>query len=150
MIEDYRQGNHNSKPTIRSYSGVLNACAFTPMDKSTNQEKTAAFKIARECFKEILSDSRDERPNSMAFSQFIASCLNLVAAGTKRDQLVASVFEECCRQGLVDIKIILEIRRSSPMLKNHLLESVGLADGIIRMEDIPREWRCNIRHTSRR
>ncbi len=116
---------------------------------AVNKIKAQTFKIARQSFKEILSGNHG-RPNSMAFSQFIASCRNLVGAGTKRDQLIQSVFEECCQRGLVDVKIILEIRRSSPLLRRQLLDDVNLADGIIELDDIPYQWRCNVSSSSTR
>ena len=152
MLEAHRIGNRDAKPSIRSYSGILNACAYTLIDSSSTQSistaemnkiKSQTFKIARQSFKEILSGNHG-RPNSMAFSQFIASCRNLVKPGTKRDKLMKSVFQECCQQGLVDERIILEIRRSSPVLRRFLLEDVNLADGIIELQDIPYEWRYNV------
>ena len=150
MKESYQKGNKDIKPSIRSYSAVLNACAYTATTSQqttiSNKDKATTFKIARRCFKEILSGHHGQ-PNSMSFSQFILSCLTLVGPGTKRDQLIASVFEECCKQGLVDIKIVLEIRRSSPVLRKQLLERGGganLVGGVIKMEDIPMEWRRNV------
>ncbi len=137
MIDSYRRGNTDAKPSDRTYGTVLNACAYTK--GGTN---AAAFKVARRCFKEILSHGQ---PNSITFSLFILSCINLVPAGTKRDQLIASVFEECCIRGLVDIKVVLEIRRASPKLRNQILQGVNLDNGVIKICDIPEQWRSNIK-----
>mmetsp|Transcript_18095 Transcript_18095/g.27119 ORF Transcript_18095/g.27119 Transcript_18095/m.27119 type:complete len:100 (+) Transcript_18095:1965-2264(+) len=87
--------------------------------------------------------------SSMTFSLFILSCLKLVPPGTKRDQLVASVFDECCSRGLVDTKVIHEIRKFSPKLKNQILQGANLENGIVNTNDIPEHWRSNVGHIHR-
>ena len=142
MVDSYHKGNGDAKPSLRTFGTVLNACAYT--DNGSKKEKAAAFKVARRCFKEIISGDIGQ-PNSITFSLFILSCIKLVPPGTKRDQLLSSVFDECCKRGLVDVKIILDIRRSSPLLRRKLLQSANLENGSIHINDIPAEWRSNIR-----
>lgn len=141
MIVSYKNGNGDAKPSLRTYGTVLNACAYS--NRGSKQDKAAAFKISRRCFKEVISGNNGQ-PNSMIFSLFILSCLNLVPAGTKRDQLLASVFDECCKRGLVDTRVVLDIRRSSPTLRKQLLENTNLENGIIHINDIPQQWRSNL------
>ena len=141
MIESYQRGNGDAKPSLRTFGTVLNACAFT---EGNQKEKAAAFKVARRCFKEALSGNHGQ-PSSLDFSLFILSCQNLVPAGTKRDQLIASVFDECCKRGLVSTRIIIDIRRSSPTLRKKLLQTANLENGIIQNNDIPMQWRSNLR-----
>jgi len=67
--------------------------------------------------------------------------------GPKRDQLVGSVFQECCRHGLVDIKVILNMRRSaSSRALNELLKGTKLSSGMIEFGDIPQGWQNNLKN----
>lgn len=145
MIESYHRGNGDAKPSLRTYATLLNACAYT--EGGNQKDNAAAFKVARRCFKEGLGGNNGQ-PNSIFFSLFLMSCLNLVPPGTKRDQLVASVFDECCKRGLVDTKIVLEIRRSSPSLRQQLLQGSNLENGTFQLNDIPMQWRSNVRRTT--
>ncbi len=141
MIDSYHKGNGDAKPSPRTYGTILNACAYT--DSDNKKDKAAAFKIARRCFKEIINGSNGQ-PNSMAFSLFLSACLKLVPPGTKRDQLIASVFDECCKQGMVDVGVINNIRRSSPHLRKQLLHNANLENGFIKINNIPKQWRSNL------
>ena len=143
MIESYNNGNRSAKPTLRTYSIVLNACAYS---NASNQDKAATFKLARRCFKEILNGKLGQHPDSLNFSLFMMTCQNLVPPGTKRDQLLASVFDECCKRGLVDVNVVVNIKSLSPTLKKQLLQGTNLEYGhFIQIEDIPYQWRVNVR-----
>ena len=148
MIDSYNNGNREAKPNMRTYGTLLNACAYA--HGGSNQENAATFKVARRCFKEALNGGKTDKPNSIVFSLFIISCLNLVPPGTKRDQLIVSVFDECCKRGLVDGRIVMDIRKSSPVLRRQLLESSNLMDGYVHINDIPVKWRSNIRQNYNR
>jgi hypothetical protein len=67
MIDSYHKGNGDAKPSPQTYGTVLNACAYA--DNDNEKDKVAAFKTARQCFKEIINRSNGQ-PNSMAFLLF--------------------------------------------------------------------------------
>lgn len=136
MLEAYQAGNTEAKPNILTYSIVLNACAFTD---GPNTDKMAAFKIARKCFKEILGN---HVPSEIIFATFLRACNKLIPPGQKRDQLIQSVFKECCQHGLVSVKVIINLRMalSRPVL-NQILHGTNLVDGMINLRDIPYDWR---------
>jgi hypothetical protein len=74
----------------------------------------------------------------------LTACLKLVPPGTKHDQLIASVSDECCKQGMVDVRIINNICRSSPHLQKQLLHNAYLENGLININNLPKQWRSNL------
>lgn len=143
MLKSYEGGNQDAKPNTRTYSTILNACAYTNGDQT---DRAAAFKIARKAFKEILSGDHGE-PNQIMFATFMLACKHLVPYGVKRDQLVQFVFKECCQHGLVDIKVILNLRRVlSPSNLNEALQGTPLSNGMIELTDIPLDWRRSLQN----
>jgi hypothetical protein len=139
MIEAHEKGMVKDLPNVKTYSFLLNACAYT---RGTREEKMPAFKIARGALKKILEI--DEGVNQLHFSTFLLACSNLMPPGENRDILMTSVFDECCKRGLVDVKVILNIRRSlSPIRKVEALRGTNLAIGNVSFDDLPTEWRCN-------
>jgi len=160
MLDSYNNGNQQAKPSVITYSAIMNACAYTQGDR---EDRRAAFRIAQSCLKQIVSgggnenssNKNNEGPNNIVFRTFFTACANLVPPGDKRNELVRLVFEECCRRGMLDVKIIVNLRRS---FSNDLVSSLcskassssrisnrdHLARGRIELEDLPLEWRSNI------
>jgi len=135
------------QPTLTSYSILLNACAYTP---TTNRhDREVAFKIARRCFKDILSGKHGE-PNNIIFGSFLSACSNLIPKSDKRDRLMISVFEECCKMGLVDVKIIINLRKSvsSQVIKN-VFKGTTFASGFVNPESIPVKWSENTKRVQK-
>ena len=144
MIEANEAGNREAAPNVLTYSTILNACAHT---NGTNADAQAAFKIARNTMKEILSN---HEPNEIIFATFLQACHRLVPPGERRDQLISSVFRECCQYSMVNVKVILSLRAAlSPKKLEQTLEGTGLADGLISFKDIPYKWRKRVRGNTR-
>jgi hypothetical protein len=140
MRKAYAEGNLDAKPNTRTLSTILNACAYTD---GNEREKMAAFKVSRRVFKEVLGGDSGN-PNQIVFATFL-KCCTLVPAGSKRDELVESIFHDCCKRGFVDLKVIVNLRRLlSPTTLQKLLEGTVLARGMVRIEDIPSEWTVNL------
>jgi hypothetical protein len=130
------------KPSVITFSTVMNACAHT---KGTTEECSEAFQIARSCMKEVLSKKYGQ-PNNIVFGTFLFSCTKLVKAGTERDRLIASVFKECCKLGLVDEKTYLNVKRALSRDSWELLVHDTNKPRVRNMtfNEIPEEWRINV------
>ena len=140
MRNAFDDGNHDAKPNTRTLSTILNACAYS---NGSESDKISAFKVARRIFKEILSGDSGN-PNQIVFATFL-KCCSLIPPGVKRDQLVQSIFTDCRERSLVDVKVIISLRRllSSDVLQSLLGEPV-LARGMVEIGDIPSGWRNNL------
>lgn len=146
MISAFENGNVDAKPNILTYSTVMNACAYT---NGESQDRFEAFQIARSCMKDVLTSKFGVQPNNILFSGFILAYAKLVRDrdNPKNEQLIKSIFNECCKLGLVDVKVILSLRRAtSSNLFSELCMGTKLhtKHGRIDIQDIPAEWRCNI------
>ncbi len=140
MFESYENGNKDAKPGITTFSTIINACAYT---KETDKDRV--FKIARAAFKESLGETFGE-PNNIVFATFLTACNNLMKPGEYRDKLVCSVFEESRRRGMVDTNTILQLRRvASRQILGEVLKGTKLTSGDLYLNDIPHEWRSNVR-----
>ena len=98
--------------------------------------------MARRIFKEILSGDSGS-PNQIVFATFLKCCSPLIPPpGVKRDQLVQSIFTDCRERGLVDVKVIISLRRllSSDVLQSLLGEQPVLARGMVEIGDTYSEW----------
>lgn len=143
MLENYHSGsNRDCKPSVMTYSTVLNACAYTT---GTRDDRDEAFHIARTCLKELLS-SDTENPNCVAFSTFLLACARLVPRGPDRDMLTESVFRECCKQGQVDELVIRNLRTAA----SHELFAKMLGRGNVSWRSLPDEWKRGLKYRGRR
>ena len=140
MVELYENKTLRQPPNTFSYAFLLNACAYTTT--GTKEQKLRAFNIGKGAFKKILE--MNENVTQIHFANFLLSCSNLLPPSENRDKLMTSVFDECQKRGLVDVQVILNIRRSlSPHQKEEALRGTNLGRGRILFDDLPYEWRCN-------
>jgi len=130
------------KPSVITFSTVLNACAHT---KGTQEECSEAFQIARTCLKEVLS-GRYGPPNNIVFGTFLFACTKLVKAGSERDRLITSVFKEACKLGLVDEKTFLNVKRAlSRDIWDQLIHNKNKPNRRdIQFHEVPQEWKMNV------
>ena len=142
MLDDYRSGrNRQTKPSALTYSTILNACAYT---RGSARDRAEAFRIARACFRDVLSL---KETNGVEFAMFLLACARLSTPGAERDALVRSVFEECCRRGLVNQLVLRNVRNAaSPRLQRELL---GRPARDIAYGDLPEEWTSNVQSRRR-
>ncbi len=146
MISAFENGNVDAKPNILTYSTVMNACAYT---NGGSHDRFDAFQIARSCLKDVLTSKFGVQPNNILFSAFILAYAKLVSErdNEKNELLIKSTFNECRKLGLVDVRVIMNLRRAtSTNLFNEMCMGTQLhmKSGRIDIQDIPSEWRCNI------
>ena len=127
----------------------MNACAYT---KGNLDDPRVAFRLTQSCLKQVLSNSRsendDDRHNHIVFRTVFHACANLVPPGQKRNELVTSVFEECRRRGMVDMKVVLNLccKFSNNMLNGNSKSILAkhLAHGRIEFQGLPLDSRSNV------
>ena len=138
MLHEYESGrNRDAKPSVMTYSTVLNSCAYT---RGSSDNRREAFQIARACLRDVLSMGGAN--SSVPFSMFLLTCARLAPRGAERDVLVESVFKECCRRGVVDELVVRNLRSAaSPALLSKLL---GRAGRDVAHAELPQDWKCNL------
>jgi DNA-binding phage protein len=142
MIDLYKAGDNYVKPTVHTFTAVINACAYTLGDSS---EKRKAFEIATSVFKSM---SEYAQPNEITYGTFLKACSNLIPKGQARDSSILSVFKHCCGKGRVSNKILdlMETTLSRDQFEKVLKSSRGI-DGVFK-PPLPPEWSCNLEKSS--
>lgn len=145
--EDFRSGVSYLRPDVTTASSVINAAAYY-IGNSDGRAK--AFEIAIRTFRKI-AEWKDENPNNITYGTLFKAIDNLVPYGQYRENLVRSLFDQCCEDGNVDGFVMAQLRRASPELYRDLVEEPrGLggpgADMSIAsvLQNIPSEWSANV------
>lgn len=149
MIRSYESGNENAKPTVFTYTAVLNACAYCSGGMT---EKKEALQIATSTFKHLESFKFDS-PNHITYNTFLRVCLNLIPVSDSRDSAVSSVFDKCKQKGFVTEQMFQVLQNAYPNM-NHFKRIIGCQDkrmkekkGMIEFDDLPLEWKL-VNHSS--
>jgi pentatricopeptide repeat protein len=120
----------------RLHYHLLMSCAFTDGD---SEVKFDAFQTALGVMKELRSSSELEIDSAIT-GMFIKACNNLMPEGSKRDDLVKKIFQDCCRQGLVNEFVLGEFgKAASESLQLEILGGYSVDD-----ISIPKSWSDNI------
>jgi hypothetical protein len=117
-------------PTLYTYKCLLNCCAYLTVHgpkQATAQEKYQSFQIAVDALHDLRSSGSLLSPDATIYSLFLKSCMQLMPSNRKRDAVIEAVFNQCCRDGVVDQRIIqqLKVGTSTEMyqtlLGNHMM-----------------------------
>lgn len=148
----YRKGgNKTVRPTEFTYTSVLNSCYFDETTTANSRIKARAFDTAKFTFEE-LCDSPYGNPNHVTYGMFLKVCANLIPTDEERRRsVVEPVFLRCCKDGQVGEIVLTHLRTAAPEdLYNKLLRDVAPSGGrSVRLEDLPMEWRCNVKEDQR-
>ncbi len=148
------------RPNEITYTCVLNSCAYsvtvTGEDDIRRKEyirrkalDTAIFTL------EELMDSPNLQPNHVFYGTFLRCCANLIDDDHRRITVVEPVFLQCVKDGQVGQIVLNQLRHAAPdelyekLLGKVIQRSSGTSTGgrdKVRIEDLPSEWRCNVRN----
>lgn len=151
MKQRYADGKLNSISDSRSYAQVINTCAFTKSDATT---ELMAFNVAVKVFTEVVQ-SKDINPSSLFFGWFFKACGRLHVPDSIRDQSLILAFNECSKRGLVDRFVLHQLKLSAPeyILRRLLAPCKSSLAGnsrndykySVKLPHLPHEWKRNAR-----
>jgi hypothetical protein len=152
MDKLYQSGYKRARPNEFTYTSVLNSCAFPEtLDPRTRRKAldTAIFTLQE------LQASRYGQPNEVTYGTFMQACANLLLPDDDELLLRAVIeetFQQCCKDGQVGEMFLTHLKSAAPEdLYKELLAEVSFSeetgDGstTVNVENLPPEWRCNIR-----
>ncbi len=142
MIDAYKEGDQNAKPTVHAFTAVISACAYTLGESS---EKKKALDIATTVFKAMPEYAQ---PNEITYGTFLRACTFLIPKGSARDSAVCTVFRHCCSNGQVGQKVIEIIQKSLSRDLIEKLTMVKVINGSINQADLPMDWSRNVDKTT--
>lgn len=73
--------------------------------------KVAVLPIALGVWNELRKESNELEPNAWTANMFVKACCNLMPEGSKRDEVVQRVFEDCCSRGIVSDYVVDELQK---------------------------------------
>uniref|UniRef100_A0A7S0BVY7 Pentacotripeptide-repeat region of PRORP domain-containing protein n=1 Tax=Proboscia inermis TaxID=420281 RepID=A0A7S0BVY7_9STRA len=116
------------RPTLRTYHGVMNACAMCT-HTGDQKDRTEALRIAFQLLK-VMRASGVHEPNFVTYGTLIKATKNLVPPSETQDQIFRNVFAQCKRDGQVEGVIINQLRSwTSDPLFRELTERVPIRIG---------------------
>jgi hypothetical protein len=148
MDKLYQAGNKEARPCEITYTAVLNSCAFPAvLDQRTRRKAldTAIFTLKE------LQSSRYGQPNQVTYGTFMKACANLLRDDDEmRREVIERAFQQCCRDGQVGEMVLAYLRQAAPPdLYKKLLADFIRSGATISVEDLPQEWRCNVKSKER-
>lgn len=125
-------------PTAHAYNAVLNACAFSAMG-TTMDEQREALQIAVQTFSSMTQ--RETLPDTVTYGNMLKCLANLMPEGDVRISMALQIFDKCISDGLVGALAWNEVRRAVPA--KELQNVYGLKGFVSTMQvkDLPRRWR---------
>lgn len=149
MEKKYQEGDKDFEPNIAVANVVLNACAF-----SYDQERREALQVAFAVQNAVhQSNSLFGKADAMYYNGLIKVFGLLLKNDNEQDQkeeLILAVFNRCCEEGMVSLKIIKSMMRFLPDYCNDEFTAIG-DDGRIHMHKFPKAWTRNVpRKTTRK
>lgn len=139
MKKLYQAGNKKLKPNVVVANAVMNACAYTTGD---GPERNRAVEIAHTILKDLETGGYG-KPDQVTYGTFLKVCFNQMPECSTRDQIVRMIFQKCCKDGQVGSLVLQQMRATaSPQMYSELVgEDI---DSDHRMQDLPKEWWCNV------
>lgn len=127
---------------------MLNSCAFPAVLDPKARRKaldTAIFTL------EELQSSRYGHPNQVTYGTFILAIANLLPEeDSMRRDMIERAFQQCCKDGQVGELVLSHLRKAAPAdLYEELLAGFIRSGARLYVEDLPAEWRCNVRERGR-
>jgi pentatricopeptide repeat protein len=147
----YRAGNKETRPNQVTYTAVINSCAFPASNDPKLRKKaldTAIFTLTE------LQNSPYGHPNEVTYGMFIKAISNLLDQDDDelRREIIERAFRQCCNDGQVGEMVLSYLRKAAPSdLYEELLSDIIQSSGTtITVEDLPVEWRMNLKEKHRR
>jgi len=139
MKKLYDAGNKYVRPNVIAVNAVMNACAYTVGDI---QHQNRAVELAHKILKD-LEQSPYGSPDQVTYGTFLKVCAQQMPDSHTRQQIVEVLFKKCCRDGQVGNLVLQQFQS---MASPELFQDVIGRDihDFVRMEDLPKDWRCNV------
>ena len=137
-------GRKDVAPTLASYNACLDACARC---QGNLDQQTAALKIAFAVLKAVNLDP-DMEASAITYSTLLRAISFLLEPGAQRNQVGKVVFEKAAKAGMVDFRVMLQLKKSveasvlQGLLKGEVQQD---RNGNFDFNAIPPGWNRNVR-----
>lgn len=142
MKKLYLAGNKHVRPNVVAVNAVMNACAFTTTGDDVRLQNRA-IEIAHSILKD-LEQSPYGRPDQVTYGTFMKTCANQMPDSHTRQQIVEALFKKCSKDGQVGNLVLQQLRCMASAELYQQLIGRSIHDATVQMDDLPKEWSCNV------
>jgi hypothetical protein len=139
MITDYTNGNSAACPDVYSFHAVIRACTGMVNTNASYEKRKEGLMMAISILQQM-KKSDLYRPNTRTYQLLLQCGAKLLPPGVERDKVVRSIFRSCCKDGLVDTKVLEEFQSavsSDSYHKEVVRDESQSYDGI---HSLPEAW----------
>jgi hypothetical protein len=161
MVAAFDNGNLRARPNVHAFNAALNACAFAGQpggggyqnqyggggpDSSSSQRD--AFRVALDILQLLHEYTKADHTT---YGTMLRACSSLLPArDQQRESAVETLFHRARQEGQVGRLVVTQLRfAASPELYKSLLQGRDISEKVF-VQDLPREWSCNVREQNRR
>ncbi len=137
MIADYSRGNHEACPDVHSFHSVIRTCIYVANTTASIEKKREALMLAISTVHDMKKGLN--QPNPTSYLLLLQCCTSLLPLGLEREKVLRSVFRSCCKNGLVNQKVLGEFQKAVSVDTYHK-DVVGHAQSYNGIKSLPEAW----------
>jgi hypothetical protein len=138
MIQDYSRGNETACPDVYSYHSVIRAC-ISMANTAASAEKCKEALIMAISTLQRMKKSDSNHPNARSYTLLLQCASRLLPPGPEREKVLRSIFRSCCKDGLVNQKVLGEFQTAVSADTYHK-EVVRDAHSYNGIRSLPEAW----------
>lgn len=138
MIQDYSLGNETACPDVYSYHSVIRACTSVANTAASPETCKEALMIAISTLQRM-KKSDSVHPNARSYTLLLQCASRLLPPGPEREKVLRSIFRSCCKDGLVNQKVLGEFQTAVSGDTYHK-EVVRDAQSYNGIRSLPESW----------
>jgi hypothetical protein len=137
MITDYSEGNESACPDVHSFHSVIRACNSVSNTTASIDKKREAMMLAISTVHGMKKS--DQPPNPTSYRLLLQCCISLLPVGPEREKVLRSIFRSCCKDGLVNQRVLGEFQKTVSM-DTYYKDVVGHAQSYNDIKSLPEAW----------
>lgn len=144
MEAESAKGSTMNEPDIITYNSVINTAANS---FGSRKLKKKAILVAMDNFKKVLFFDNIQQ-TSITYFLCVKAIRKLRSPGTTHDEILSKVFKLCCRDGLVNQRILTQLEMTCGDKKmKQMMASLGFSPSksfSLSAKEIPNEWKAHV------
>lgn len=137
MILDHSEGNDAACPDVQSFHSVIRACISVANTSASIEKKREALMLAISTVHGMKKGLT--QPNPTSYLLLLQCCVSLLPSGMEREKALRSIFRSCCKDGLVNQKVLGEFQKVVSVDTYHK-DVVAHAQSYTGIKSLPETW----------
>lgn len=138
MLTDHSEGNDSACPDVQAFHSVIRACISVSHTSASIEKKREALTLAISIV-HGMKKSGSTPPNTTSYLLLLQCCTGLLPSIPEREKVLRSIFRSCCKDGLVNQKVLGEFQKAVSLDTYHK-DVVGHAQTYNGIKSLPEAW----------